>query len=73
VQGKVTRETVELYYIIILNFKTMDRETLIKDLLKLADESDYETAQYEAVDLLLKYIDDEEIEEAFRNLGRYYA
>ncbi len=50
----------------------MNKDILIKELHKLADEGDYKTALYKAEDLLLSYIDDEDIEEAFSNLGRLY-
>lgn len=50
----------------------MDRKEIIKNLIELQNNPDYEDAHYKADDLLLKFIDDPEIEEEFLKIGRYY-
>jgi Glu-tRNA(Gln) amidotransferase subunit E-like FAD-binding protein len=56
-----------------LNSKKISREELIRILKELANNDDFEIAHSAADSLLLSYIDDEEITEAFDNIGKWYA
>lgn len=51
----------------------MDKETLLKKLRDLDGAADPEHAHAEADKLLLEFINDEEITEAFNNLELWYA
>lgn len=51
----------------------MSREELLRELRALEDEPDEERAHVKADELLLKYIDDEEISEAFDEINKWYA
>ena len=53
--------------------ETLSREDLICRLKQLAIHYDAEAAHFHADDLLLTYIDDEAISEAFRGVPREYA
>ena len=54
--------------------KQMSRkEKLIKDLKDLQECSDIESAHGDADDLLLDYINDKEVREAFDNIEKWYA
>ena len=46
---------------------------LIKKLRVLAQKSDYEIAHWKADELLIEYINDKEIEEAYDKVGKWYA
>lgn len=53
----------------------MTKEELIEELKSLieASWSDAENAHSKADELLLRFIDDEEVSEAFNGIERYYA
>lgn len=53
----------------------MDRTELIKELKRLDKNiyDDIETAHYKADRLLIKYINDKEIEDAYDNVGKWYS
>ena len=51
----------------------MDRTELIKKLKKLDKCYDFESAHYKADRLLIKYINDKEIEDAYDNVGKWYS
>ena len=53
----------------------MEKEVLIKKLKKLSSDKngDYETTHYRADRLLIQYINDKEIEEAYDNVGKWYS
>ena len=51
----------------------MDRTELIKELKKLDECYDFESAHYNADRLLIKYINDKEIEDAYDNVGKWYS
>ena len=51
----------------------MDKKELLEKMKELAKNSDYEMAHIEADNLLLLYIDDEEIIESYENIGKWYA
>ena len=46
---------------------------LLKKLRILAQKSDYEIAHWKADELLIEYINDKEIEEAYDKVGKWYA
>jgi hypothetical protein len=49
------------------------REKLISRLKELGEESTSEEGHGEADDLLIEYINDPEIKEAYENIGKWYA
>lgn len=53
----------------------MDKKYLLKELNKLSPtiNSDFEEAHIKADELLLEYINDKEIKEAFYNVDRCYS
>ncbi len=52
----------------------MDREELIKKLKELATKNrDEESDHVKADELLLQFIDDQEIADAFRSIKKWYA
>jgi hypothetical protein len=51
----------------------MNKEELISKLKECAANDDTECAHIDADNALLEYINDTEITEAFRNVGRWYA
>ncbi len=51
----------------------IDKDFLLAELRKLNTGSDIEYNHVEADDLLLEYIGDGDIEEAYRKITRYYA
>ena len=53
----------------------MDRTELIKELKKLDEDicDDFESTHYDADRLLIKYINDKEIEDAYDNVGKWYS
>lgn len=52
----------------------MSKEQLIEKLLELAElNADQEASHLKADDLLLEYIDDERVTEAFENIEKWYA
>lgn len=51
----------------------MTRDELIQKLETLIGASDVEQAHYDADALLLKYINDADIAEAFSNIPKWYA
>ena len=51
----------------------MDRQELIKKLNEWADSTDYEIAHRFADELLLEFINDKEISEAYDSIGKWYA
>lgn len=51
----------------------MTRDELLQQLRKLAQDPDRESAHSKADDLLLEYIDDEEISEAFNSQEMWAA
>lgn len=54
----------------------MNRTELIKELKKLDEDicnRSYEDTHYEADRLLIAYIDDKEIEDAYDNVGKWYS
>jgi hypothetical protein len=53
--------------------KQITKEELIKKLKELAEYWDYEIAHAEADDLLLLYLNDEEIKEAYDSVEKWYA
>ena len=53
--------------------KQITKEELIRKLNELAEDDDYETAHAEADNLLLLYLNDKEIEEAYDSVGKWYA
>lgn len=53
--------------------KQITKEELIKKLKELAKDDDYEMAHVKADALLLLYLNDEEIEEAYDSVGKWYA
>jgi Glu-tRNA(Gln) amidotransferase subunit E-like FAD-binding protein len=53
--------------------KQITKEELIKKLKELAKDNDYEMAHIKADNLLLLYLNDEEIEEAYDSVGKWYA
>lgn len=57
----------------ILNEKPLTRDELLKELKDLSGHYDAEVAHASADDLLLKFINDEEITAAFENIERWYA
>lgn len=53
--------------------KQITKEELIKKLKKLAEDWDHEMAHIEADNLLLLYINDEEIKNVYESIERWYA
>lgn len=53
--------------------KQITKEELIRKLNELAEDDDYEMTHAEADDLLLLYLNDEEIKEAYDSVGKWYA
>ena len=53
--------------------KQITKEELIKKLKELAKDNDCEMTHAEADDLLLLYLNDEEIREAYENVGKWYS
>lgn len=51
----------------------MKKEELLKELESLAWLDDTEMAHRDADDLLLKFIDDKEVKEAFDKIHKWYA
>ena len=51
----------------------MTKDTLLQALRALQDNDDYEMAHGEADDLLVKFINDPEIAEAYEKIGKWYA
>ena len=51
----------------------MDEKELIKKLKKLQDNQNAELSHIEADDLLLDFIDNDEIRKAFDNIGKWYC
>jgi hypothetical protein len=51
----------------------MEKEELIKELEKLYENPDTEDAHFEADNLIIDYIDDREIKEAYENVSKWYA
>lgn len=53
----------------------MDRTELIKELKELDRDicDDFEYTHYETDRLLIKYINDKEIEDAYDNVGKWYS
>lgn len=51
----------------------MNKKELITKLKELAEDLDYEYAHGEADNLLIEYINDKEIKEAFDKVGKWYA
>jgi len=53
----------------------MDKDTLLKELDKLHCKKyeDFEEGHIKADELLIKYINDKDIEEAFENVGKWYS
>lgn len=53
----------------------MEKEVLIKKLKKLSSDKngDYEITHYRADKLLIQYINDKEIEEAYDDVGKWYS
>lgn len=51
----------------------MTKEELISSLKKLAELDDTERAHSDADELLLKYINDADIENAYNNIEKWYA
>ena len=51
----------------------LTKEDLIKRLKELQSSDDLECAHGEADALLLRFIDDEEVEEAFDEIDKWYA
>lgn len=52
---------------------TITRDELLAKLRELARDGDYEVAHIKADELLVKYIDDSEIEAAYDAIGKWYA
>lgn len=50
-----------------------DKELLLKELKKLQKEYDIESGHAEADNLLLEYIGDSDIEEAYNAIQKWYA
>ena len=53
--------------------KQITKEELIRKLNKLAKYFDYDRTHAEADNLLLLYLNDEEIKEAYDSVGKWYA
>jgi hypothetical protein len=53
--------------------KQITKEELIKKLKELAEDDDYEMTHVKADNLLLLYLNDEEIREAYESVGKWYA
>ena len=55
--------------------RTIDKKKLITELQKISrtENDDYEITHYKADKLLLQYINDEEITEAYENVGKWYS
>ena len=53
----------------------MEKEVLLKELKSLSRSQcdDFETTHYRADKLLIQYINDKEIEEAYNNVGKWYS
>lgn len=51
----------------------MTKDELLAKLRELADDSDHEMAHVQADDLLLEWISDPEIEEAYHAIEKWYA
>ena len=51
----------------------MTKDELIEKLKELSKIGDTEMAHHDADDLLISYINDEEISEAYGNIGKWYA
>ena len=51
----------------------MNKDTLLQALRALQDNDDYEVAHGEADNLLVEYINDPEIAEAYAKIGKWYA
>ena len=54
---------------------SIDKEKLIKELKKLSKNvcGDFEYTHFKADELLIDYIKDKEIKEAFDNVGKWYS
>lgn len=50
----------------------MDKEETLRELIKLNDIADYQEAHQRADEILLKYINDEDVEVLFREIVRIY-
>lgn len=55
--------------------KQINKKKLITELQKISrtENDDFEETHYKADMLLLQYINDEEITEAYENVGKWYA
>jgi hypothetical protein len=53
--------------------KQITKEELIKKLKEFAENDDYEMAHAEADDLLVLYLNDEEITDAYDSVGKWYS
>lgn len=53
--------------------RQITKEELIKKLKEFAENDDYEMAHAEADDLLVLYLNDEEIREAYESVGKWYS
>ena len=51
----------------------MEKEELLRLLKKCADSNDTEKAHVEADELLIKYINDKDIEDAFNDIHKWYS
>lgn len=53
----------------------MTKDELIKELKKLSRDKngDFESTHYRADRLLIKYINDKEIEDVYNDVGKWYA
>ena len=51
----------------------MNKKELVKELKALQNDDDNETSHSNADSLLLEYIDDKEVKEAFNKIEKWYA
>jgi len=51
----------------------MNKDELLKRLLSIKDDGDFEMTHSYADDWLIEYIDDEEIQKAYNDIGKWYA
>ncbi len=55
------------------NSDALKKEELLAMLEELSDDGDYEVSHYLADKLIIKYINDDEIKDAYDNIGKWYA
>lgn len=51
----------------------MTKTELLEELKKCQDDDDTESAHIEADDAILKFIEDDEIQEAYDKVGKWYS